>query len=153
MGRVEDEAGGMRRAIVWRGLDTLATMTQRGTITATMAAAGERFHDAFRRAGLDGLYAPDPRRVPVQLGPGYGLWRTARGNDRAKLEVAGALAALGGVVSPGGSCAWHVLGCEWSLRQWATSVNWAAGGISHQYAAGILIAGLGMLDAHFRHRA
>jgi hypothetical protein len=115
-----------------------------------MAAAGETFHDAFRRAGLDSMAAANPQRVPVQLSSGRGLWRAPGGNERARLAVAGALVALGGYASPGGSCAWHVLGCEWSLRQWATSVNWAKGRIDHAVARGILIADLGVLEGHFR---
>jgi len=144
---VEDASGTVQRTMVWRGLDTVAAMARRGTISAPMMAAAARFHDAFRRAGLDDLYAADPQRP---IGCGSNRWGQGAGNERARTEVVQALTLLGGATTPTGSCTWHVVGCEWSLRQWALSVNFATGGINHAHAAGILIASLGMLEAHFR---
>ena len=108
-----------------------------------------RFHDTFRRAGLDGLYAGDPCRVPVQLSAGSRVWNHTGGSEPARLQVMTALDALGGVQSPGGSCAWYVLGCEMSLRRWSLTANWAARRIDHKIAAGILVADLGILQAHW----
>ena len=133
----------------WQSLDTLAAMAYRGSITAAMRTAGERFHDTFRRAGLDGLYAGDPCRVPVQLSAGSRVWNHTGGSEPARLQVMTALDALGGVQSPGGSCAWYVLGCEMSLRRWSLTANWAARRIDHKIAAGILVADLGILQAHW----
>lgn len=145
---IEDLAGHNRTTLVWRGLGTLETMAAKGSITPAMALAGGHFHDHFRRAGLDGLYAADPTRAPVQLAGG-GMWAAQGGNEAARLQIASALDALGGIQSPGGSCAWHVLGCEMSLRRWATHSTWSQRRVDHAVAAGILIADLGILQAHW----
>jgi hypothetical protein len=106
------------------------------------------FHDLFRRAGLDRLWSADLERVPVQLAGG-GAWGDGIGSDAARVQIVSALDALGGVNSPGGSCAWSILGLEMSLRQWALNANFATRRIDKDVAAGILIADLGILEAHW----
>ena len=56
--------------------------------------------------------------------------------------------ALGGISSPAGSCVWHVVGLQRSVREWAMRQGWGGRPVDHKAAAGILIAGLGMLAAH-----
>jgi hypothetical protein len=62
---IADAQGGVGRP--WQTLDTLARMERQGSITAPMRRAGNRFHDDFRLASLDPLFAGDPRRISVQL--------------------------------------------------------------------------------------
>jgi hypothetical protein len=43
---------------------------------------------------------------------------------------------------------WHVVGLQRSVREWAMRQGWAGRPVDHKAAAGILIAGLGMLAAY-----
>jgi Domain of unknown function (DUF6456) len=145
---VKDAEGGI--GLPWIGLDTLARMHRNGTINSEMRLAGERFHDFFRRASLDSaLFAIDPARVPAQRGKGFRR-SVGEGSESARLEVMSALDALGGMSSPGGSCAWFVLGCEHALETWARSRGWSGRPISRATATGILLADLAILQRHFR---
>ena len=56
---------------------------------------------------------------------------------------------LGGISSPAGSCVWHVVGLQRSVREWAIRQGWGGRPVDHKAAAGILIAGLGMLAGHY----
>lgn len=144
--RVIDEEG--TRAVVWQGLDTIGIMLARGAISSRMHEAGTMFHSFFRKAGLDRLRSADLERVPVQLAGGR-WWDGGGGSEAARLQIVSALDALGGVNSPGGSCAWSCLGLEMSLRRWAISANFGRRRIDHVVASGILIADLGILEAHW----
>jgi hypothetical protein len=66
----------------------------------------------------------------------------------ARRRVHKAMAALGGISSPAGSCVWHVVGLQRSVREWAMRQGCGGRPVDHKTAAGILIAGLGMLAAH-----
>jgi hypothetical protein len=61
---------------------------------------------------------------------------------------AGTLRPLGGIPSPEGSCVWHVVGLQRNVREWALRQGWGGRPVDHKAAAGILIAGLGVLAAH-----
>jgi hypothetical protein len=136
------------RAMVWQGLGTIEAMLVRGSITQGMHAAGSYFHDQFRLAGLDAMWSADPTRTPVQLTSG-GVWGAGGGSEMARLQVISALDALGGVKSPCGSCAWHVLGCEMSLTRFSLTAQWAARRIDKVAASGVLIGALAILEAHW----
>ena len=60
-----------------------------------------------------------------------------------------AIRAVGGIASPAGSCLWHVVGWERSLKEWALEQGWSGRRVSQEAASGILIAALGALEAHF----
>jgi hypothetical protein len=60
-----------------------------------------------------------------------------------------AMQALGGIGSPAGSCVWHVVGLQRSVREWAIRQGWGGRSVDQKAAAGILIAALGVLAAHF----
>jgi hypothetical protein len=60
-----------------------------------------------------------------------------------------AIQAVGGIGSPAGSCLWHVVGWERSLKEWALEQGWSGRLVSQEAASGILIAALGALEAHF----
>ena len=81
--------------------------------------------------------------------PGTG--REPELNERqlhARRRVHEAMEALGGISSPAGSCVWHVVGLQRSVREWAIRQGWGGRLIDHKAAGGILIAALGVLAAH-----
>ena len=70
--------------------------------------------------------------------------------ESAREHVWRALVAVGGPGSPAGSCLWHVVGWERSLKEWALEQGWNGRRVSQEAASGILIAALGILEAHYR---
>ena len=59
-----------------------------------------------------------------------------------------AIQVVGGIASPAGSCLWHVLGWQQSLKEWAIEQGWSGRRVSPEAASGILIAALGALESH-----
>ena len=145
---IADESG--RPARPYRAVDTLGAMERRGSITASMRQAGEDFRTRFATAQLDPLRAPDWSRLRVggssrfkaDDGPGLRI-------EGARNAVWRAIMAVGGIGSPAGSCLWHVVGWERSLKEWALEQGWNGRRVSQEAASGILIAALGALEAHF----
>ena len=130
-----------------RTVDTLGKMLRSGTITPEMHDAAKDFQAAFIVANLDPL-----RALPILRVPGTG--REPDLNDRqldARRRVHEAMQALGGLSSPAGSCVWHVVGLQRSVREWAIRQGWGGRAVRQEQAQGILIAGLGMLAAQFRY--
>jgi Domain of unknown function (DUF6456) len=145
---IADESGLTGRP--YRAVDTLATMERRGSITAGMHQAGEDFRARFAVAQLDPLRAPDWSR-PRDGGP---TRRNDADGPALRIEAARdavwrAILAVGGLGSPAGSCLWHVVGWERSLKEWAIEQGWSGRPVSQETASGILIAALGALEAHF----
>jgi hypothetical protein len=145
---IADAAG--RPSRPYRAVDTLALMERRGSISAGMRQAGEDFRARFAIAQLDPLRAIDlsqlrlgdrgPRPDRDGLGPRIEAARTA---------VWRAVQAVGGLASPAGSCIWHVLGWERSVKEWALEQGWSGRRVSQEAASGILVAALGALEGHF----
>jgi hypothetical protein len=109
-----------------------------------MHDAAKDFQASFIVANLDPL-----RALPILRVPGTG--RAPEISERqldARRRVHETLEALGGISSPAGSCVWHVVGLQRSVREWAIRQGWGGRPVDHKAAAGILIAGLGMLAAH-----
>jgi hypothetical protein len=130
-----------------RTVDTLGKMLRAGTITPEMHDAAKDFQASFIVAQLDPL-----RAVPILRVPGTG--RETELNERqlhARRRVHEALAALGGISSPAGSCVWHVVGLQRSVREWAIRQGWGGRSVRQEQAQGILVAALGMLAVHFRY--
>ena len=144
---IADEQG--RPSRPYRAVDTLAAMERRGSITGGMRQAGEDFRARFTVAQLDPLRAPDWSR-PRERGasrfrgeePGVRI-------EGAREAVWRAIQAVGGLGSPAGSCLWHVVGWEQSLKEWALGQGWSGRRVSQETASGILIAALGALEMHF----
>lgn len=136
-----DEAAVARR----RTADLLGLLEANGTVTPAMRDAGRLFHADFRAAALDPLRAAPLVRIPGGTGP----TETERVVG-AKRKVMAALEALGGVDSAAGSCAWHVLGCGASIREWAARRGWNGRPVGHAQAQGVLVAALGVLARHYR---
>jgi hypothetical protein len=127
-----------------RTVDTLGKMLRAGTITEEMHDAAKGFQAAFIVANLDPL-----RAIPIPRVPGTG--REPELNERqldARRRVNEAMAALGGISSPAGSCVWHVVGLQRSVREWAIRQGWGGRSVRQEQAQGILVAALGMLVAH-----
>ena len=128
-----------------RTVDTLGKMLKAGTITHEMHDVAQNFRAAFIVASLDQL-----RALPILRVPGTG--REPDLNERqlhARHRVHNALEALGGLSSPAGSCVWHVVGLQRSVREWAIRQGWGGRPVRQEQAQGILIAALGMLARHF----
>lgn len=124
----------------WQAETLLARLERQGDVTRVQRAAGELFHALFHRSALDPLKAADVSRVG-----GCGGIQHHHGSERAKHKIAEAMKHLGGHGSPQGSCAWIVLGCDYSIRQWAARMNWRGMAIREEVAKGILIATLAQL--------
>jgi hypothetical protein len=128
-------------------------MERRGTITPGMRQAGEDFRMRFATAQLDPLSAFDISRPRIDRR----FKLTSEGDSNSRIENARdavwrAILAVGGLDSAGGSCLWHVLGWERSLKEWALERGWSGRRVSQEVASGILIAALGTLEAHFAGR-
>ena len=142
--REKDPEG--RIVVHHRVVDTLARIHQAGTIDAPMLDAGREFQRSFILAQLDPLRAVDLLRVPGSgRDPEPGNVQLA-----ARNRVHRALLALGGHDSPAGSCAWHVLGCSRSVREWALRQGRCGRSVRQEQAQGMLVAALGLLAAHYR---
>ena len=127
-----------------RTVDTLGKMLRAGTITQEMHDAAKDLETAFIFANLDPL-----RALPILRVPGTG--REPDLNERqlhARRRVHQALEALGGISSPAGSCVWHVVGLQRSVREWAIRQGWGGRPVRQEQAQGILVAALGVLAAH-----
>jgi len=127
-----------------RTVDTLGKMLKAGTITPEMHDAAKDFQAAFIVAELDPL-----RALPILRVPGAG--RAPDLNERqlhARDRVYKALESLGGLTSPAGSCVWHVVGLQRSVREWAIRQGWGGRPIDQKQATGILVAALGVMAAH-----
>jgi hypothetical protein len=61
--------------------------------------------------------------------------------------------ALGGISSPAGSCVWHVVGLQRSLREWAIRQGWGGRSVRQEQAQGMLVAALGVLVTHLGYGA
>ena len=132
-----------------RTVDTLGKMLRSGTITQEMHDAAKDLQADFIVANFDPL-----RALPILRVPGNG--REPDLNERqldARRRVHEALQALGGISSPAGSCVWHVVGLQRSVREWAIRQGWGGRPVDHKAAAGILIAALGVLAAHLGYGA
>lgn len=140
---IADEAGHPARP--YRVVDTLTAMLRKGTITPAMRQAAEDFRAQFVLASLDPLRAADLNRLPA-------AWREVPMSLRqaeARTRVWQALQALGGIASPAGTCVWHVVGCEWTVKEWALREGWGGRSLSQEAASGILVGSLGVLQGFY----
>ena len=128
----------------YRALDILQRLEARGVITPEMAKAGARFHRIFRKAQLDYLHAPDLSRIPMR---GKRREEESDSVDKCRELISKRIFLLGGFAEIGGSCAWHVLGCEMSLREWAATRVWNGPRIDLHEARGALRVTLSILRA------
>jgi hypothetical protein len=127
-----------------RAVDTLGMMLTNGTITEQMHDAGARFRALFRSAALDGMSKSVLLRLPGTMGD-----TLSDHHMDARRKIGAALDALGGHDSAAGSCAWHVVGLEMSVREWAMRKGWGGRPVAPPQAQGMLVATLSVLAGHF----
>ena len=127
-----------------RAVDTLGAMQANGTITAELFEAGGIFRRQFRAAMLDGL-----RAMPMIRIVGGGGDCITEQQIAARDRVASAMKVLGGSDSAAGSCVWHVVGLECSVREWAMRQGWGGRTVPATQAQGMLVAALSVLAAHY----
>ena len=88
-------------------------------------------------------------RSPLIRLPGKTTDSLSERSIDARRKVADALDALGGHDSAAGSCAWHVVGLEMSVREWAMRQGWGGRAVAPPQAQGMLVATLSVLAGHF----
>ncbi|TPQ51016.1 hypothetical protein C2U72_10505 [Prosthecomicrobium hirschii] len=141
---VEADPDGVR-VVHHRVVDTLGRMFAAGTIDGDMLSAARDFEAAFTLASFDRM--PSASLVLVHA-PGTGVGSLSDRQIGAREHVFRALDALGGMGSPAGSCVWHVVGMQASLREWSMRQGWGGRAVRHEAAQGILVAALGVLVGH-----
>jgi hypothetical protein len=136
-----------RIAVHHRTVDTLGKMLRAGTITSEMHDAARDFQASFILANLDPL-----RAIPILRVPRTGQEpELSRRQLTARRRLHDAMEALGGMSSPAGSCVWHVVGLQRSVREWALRQGWAGRPIRQEQGQGILVAALGVLAGQFTY--
>ena len=130
-----------RPVVHHRTVDTLGIMLRAGTITQGMHDAARDFQAQFTIARFDVIRCMSLVRLPGGGGPGD----LSDAQVDARRRVGGALDALGGLGSPAGSCVWHVVGLQRSIREWAMRQGWGGRPVRVEQAQGILVAALGVL--------
>jgi hypothetical protein len=145
---IADDDG--RPAQPYYGPDILMTMLRRRTITAEMFEAGEDFRRAFRKAYVSDITASDPSQPYVS---GLGFGRTfIEGPTQARESLWKALDHLGGLAFQSGSIMWHVIGLEWTIKEWALNYSrQRLRHISQETASGVLIGALCSLVRFYGH--
>ena len=132
-----------------RTVDTLGMMLESGAITSGMHTAGRDFQAAFTIACFNSMRSVN--LTSIVRGPssphGFGTSRITK--MQARERVARALDVLGGHGSPAGSCVWHVIGMQTSIREWALRQGWGGRPVRQESAQGILVAALGVLVKHY----
>lgn len=123
----------------------LDVMHDKGTITKEMLEAGKRFHAHFTIANLNTMRSMPLIPMPSAKGP---MDITERQND-ARKKIKEALDHVGGPSSPSGSCVWHVVGLEHSVRQWCMQQSWTSRPMNPHNATGVLVTALDLLARHY----
>ena len=134
-----------RPVVHHRTVDTLGIMLRTGTITKDMYDAARDFQAQFTVARFDAIRCMPLVRLPGGSGPG----EFTDAQVDARRRVGDALDALGGLGSTAGSCVWHVVGLQRSIREWAMRQGWGGKPVNEKHAQGIVIAALGVLARHY----
>ena len=134
-----------RPVVHHRTVDTLGRMLRAGTITKAMHDAARDFQAQFTVARYDVVRCMPLMRLPSGDGPSD--LTDAQVDTRRRIGAA--LDALGGLGSPAGSCVWHVVGLQRSIREWAMRQGWGGRPVRVEQAQGILVAALGVLAGHY----
>ena len=123
-------------------------MLESGAITSGMHTAGRDFQAAFTIACFDSMRSVNLTSI-VRPSSAHDVWDLTDNQMAARERVARALDALGGHGSPAGSCVWHVIGMQTSIREWALRQGWGGRPVRQESAQGILVAALGVLVKHY----
>jgi hypothetical protein len=133
-----------RPATQRRMVDSLGQMLANGSITPAMHEAGSMFRTQFRAAMLDSIRVSALVRVSGGSDDGPTEHQAA-----ARRRVAEAMSLFGGTDTACGSCLWHVVGMECSVREWAGRQGWGGRCINHVQGQGILVGALNVLAVHY----
>ena len=136
-----------RPVVHHRTVDTLNIMLRAGTISQGMHDAARDFQAQFTVARYDVIRCMSLMRLP-----GGSPGDLTEAQVDARWRVGKALEALGGLGSPAGSCVWHVVGLQRSLREWALRQGWGGRPVRAEQAQGILVAALGILAGCYGYR-
>jgi hypothetical protein len=132
-----------------RTVDTLRLMLDSGAITPAMHAAARDFQAAFTIACFDCMPRVNLTLMARSPSPAHDVRDLTDTQIAARERIARALDALGGHGSPAGSCVWHVVGMQTSIREWALRQGWGGRPVRQESAQGILVAALGVLAKHY----
>jgi Domain of unknown function (DUF6456) len=132
-----------------RTVDTLGMMLNSGAITSAMHAAARDFQAAFTIACFDHMPRVNLALMARAPSAAHHVCDLNDAQLAARERVARALDALGGHGSPAGSCVWHVVGMQSSIREWALRQGWGGRPVRQESAQGILVAALGVLTKHY----
>jgi Domain of unknown function (DUF6456) len=132
-----------------RTVDTLRMMLEAGNITAAMHDAARDFQAAFTIACFDSMPRVNLTLMARSPSAAHHVCDLNDTQLAARERVARALDALGGHGSPAGSCVWHVVGMQTSIREWALRQGWGGRPVRQESAQGILVAALGVLAKHY----
>jgi hypothetical protein len=132
-----------------RTVDTLGLMLTSGAITSAMQVAGRDFQAAFTIACFDSMRSVNLTAIVRSPSSARDIGGLSDIQMGARERVARALDALGGHGSPAGSCVWHVIGMQTSMREWALRQGWGGRPVRQESAQGILVAALGVLVKHY----
>jgi hypothetical protein len=137
-----------RPVVHHRTVDTLGIMLRAGTMTREMHDAARDFQAQFTIARFDVVRCMPLVRMPGGSGPGD----LTDAQVDARRRVGAALDVLGGLGSPAGSCVWHIVGLQRSIREWAMRQGWGGRPVRVEQAQGILVAALGVLAGHYGYK-
>jgi hypothetical protein len=143
--QVPDSRGAV--GLPWRSVGLLLSLHHKAKITDDELEAAYRFPADFDRAHFDALRVPDIARVRVQLSCFKKEAKTSVYD--AGERVMAAVNALGGIASPAGSIAWHVIGADETPRLWCTS-RYTSRRVAENAAQGVLLAALGTLVSYYQ---
>lgn len=132
-----------------RTVDTLGMMLESGAITSGMCVAGRDFQAAFTIACFDAMPRVNLMLMARSPSSAHDVRDLTDNQIAARERVARALDALGGHGSPAGSCVWHVIGMQTSIREWSIRQGWGGRPVRQESAQGILVAALGVLVKHY----
>ena len=132
-----------------RTVDTLRMMLKAGNITSAMHDAARDFQAAFTIACFDSMPRVNLNLMARSPSAAHHVCDLNDAQLGARERVARALDALGGHGSPAGSCVWHVVGMQSSIREWALRQGWGGRPVRQESAQGILVAALGVLAKHY----
>ncbi len=132
-----------------RTVDSLGLMLQSNAITPAMHAAARDFQAAFTIACFDRMPKVNLTLMARSPSSAHHVADLSDAQVAARERVARALDALGGHASPAGSCVWHVVGMQTSIREWALRRGWGGRPVRQESAQGILVAALGVLAKHY----
>lgn len=128
-----DPDGSLRLRRGYRAMDTLERYWSAGYVSAAAYSAARAFQEDFATARCAG---PPPVDL-LRAGDGNGL-PPQYGATEAAERVWRALKLLGGQGSPGGSCAWFVLGLQHSLTDWRDAIKPMSGKAAKQTFLGVV---------------